>query len=184
MAQLGFYNSCVGNTSNVDSTALNPVGTVSFDADGNEYIYKLGVVGVVAGSWVTMGGASVSAAVALLTQTATGPVAVAMAAVVADKYGWFQVRGWNSIALAGSNGTIVSGGGALSAEVASGGTGRVVLFAAATSAAVALTQMIHGAFSYSGQPDSDSAAAGTPGADLITVYLNYPYVAPTQTSAA
>jgi hypothetical protein len=177
MAQLGFRNSCVGNTDNVDDSALNPVGTTSFDADGNEYVYGLGVASVVAGSWVTFGGPLVGSAVALLTETSTGRVGIAMAAIVADKYGWFQIKGWNSIALAGSNGTIVSGGGALASEVASGGTGRVVL-GTGDSFGVTQASFIYGAFSYSGQPDSDSAAAGTPGADLITVYLNYPYLAP------
>jgi hypothetical protein len=100
-----------------------------------------------------------------------------MAATVASTWGWYQIKGWNSVALAGSNGTIVSGGGALASEVASGGTGRVVL-GTGDSFGATVASFIYGAFSYSGQPDSDSAASGTPGTDLITVYLNYPFLAP------
>ena len=100
-------------------------------------------------------------------------MAIATAATVVDTWGWYLVKGWTDTALAGSNGTIVSGGGAnyLQCAEASEGTGRVVL-----GVAEGAGTFIYGAFSYSAQPDSDSAAAdpGT-GADMITVYINYPF---------
>ena len=172
MAQLGYRGSCVGNTTDVDSTQRNPVGTTSYDQYGNEYVYMPGVASTVAGSWVTITGTGdATEATRLLLKTHTGRVAVAMAATVASTWGWYQIKGWNSNALAGSDGTIVSGGGELAGSSLAGAP---VLFAAATSAAVAAAEKIRGAFAYSGQPDSDSAAAGTPGADKIVVYINYP----------
>jgi hypothetical protein len=140
-------------------------------SDGNRYAYLPGVASTTAGSWaiVNMATGPQSASTALLTVSATGPVAIATAATVANTYGWYLIRGWYSGAIAGSNGTIVSGGGYLQCAEASEGTGRVVLGVSAGAG-----NFIFGAFSYSAQPDSDSAAAGTPGADQIVVYINYP----------
>jgi hypothetical protein len=164
----------VGAPGEVHSTKKNPVGLeMQFD-DGNRYVYLPGVADTIAGSWVIVNPATgiAAATTAQLTVTGTGPCAIATAATVASTWGWYLIKGYYSGAHAGSNGTIVSGGGPLQAEVASGGTGRVVL-GISTGAA----SYIYGAFSYSGQPDSDSAATGTPGADQIVVYVTYPYAA-------
>lgn len=162
----------------VHSTQLNQIGIecefVSSDDEIGKYVYLPGVASTVAGSWVIINtsAGTPSATTELLTVTGTGPLAIATAATVASTWGWYLVKGYYSGAHAGSNGTIVSGGGPLQAEVASGGTGRVVL-GISTGAA----SYIYGAFSYSAQPDSDSAASGTPGADQIVVYISYPYAA-------
>jgi len=71
------------------------LGSRVWDELGNEYVYLLGVASTVAGSWVTF---DADYATALLTANAVGPVAIAMAANVADSYGWYQVRGINTIA--------------------------------------------------------------------------------------
>lgn len=178
MSLVGFNMAFAGAPGEVHTTQLNDIGALATDGAGNIYTYLPGVASTVAGSWVTINPAAGVAGMltVLLTQTAVGPVAIATAAIVADRWGWYLVKGYYSGALAGSNGTIVSGAGALSAEVSSGGTGRVVLFAAASSTAAALTEQIRGAYSYSAQPDSDSAAAGTPGADQIVVYINFPFI--------
>lgn len=157
-------------TSSVDDSALNPVGTIAFDKDGNEYVYGLGVASTVAGNWVTFGP---DYATTRLVSASTGKVGIAMAAIVAGKYGWYQIKGWNSIALAGSNGTIVSGGGELKSEASVGG---LVVLGTGDSFGVTDASHIYGAWSYSAQPDSDSAAAGTPGMDMIVVYLDYPTI--------
>jgi hypothetical protein len=109
MAQLvGHPMAVVGDTSAIHDSALNPVGTVAYDASGNEYIYLKGVASVVAGSWVAY---DENNATALLdtdvAATLVGPLAVAMAAVVADKYGWFARvhKGVSSVA-----GTVADGG--------------------------------------------------------------------------
>lgn len=150
-------------TDDVDSTAIATVGEETTDASGNVFQYVSGVANCAAGSWVTIGA---SGAITLLASGASGPVGVAMSAIVAAKYGWVQVKGYNSIALASSNGTIASGGGQLQV----GGSGLVA--AQGTSTGAAAGDYIFGAFAYSAQPVSEST-----GADLITVFLNYPMVA-------
>lgn len=171
---VGHQIAAVGGPGDVDSTQRNPIGLEAVFSDGNHYVYLPGVASTVAGSWVIVNHATgiAAASTELLTVTGSGPVAIATAATIANTWGWYLVKGYYSGAHAGSNGTIISGGGALQAEVASGGTGRVVL-GISTGAA----SYIYGAFSYSAQPDSDSAASGTPGADQIVVYVVYPYAA-------
>lgn len=80
----------IGDTSSIHDSELNPLGTVARDADGNEFIYLQGCASVAAGSWVAYDDARLCAL--LDTDVATtiiSPVAVAMAAVVANKFGWF-----------------------------------------------------------------------------------------------
>lgn len=84
-----------GDTSIVDDSAVTKLGTRAFDTAGNEYIYLLGVANTAAGSWVSFDEAHVTA---LLVANAVGRVAVAMAAIVANKYGWYQIYGKNTIA--------------------------------------------------------------------------------------
>jgi len=59
-----------------------------FDTEGRLWVYMLGVASTVQGSWVTYDEAL---ATALLAANAKGPVAVAGAAIVAAKYGWYCV---------------------------------------------------------------------------------------------
>jgi hypothetical protein len=56
-----------------------------------EFIYLKGAASVAVGSWVTYSADDYS--VTLLAADAIGPVAVAMAATVADTYGWYQIGG-------------------------------------------------------------------------------------------
>jgi hypothetical protein len=174
---VGPYTTAAGVPGEVHATQLNPVGAecqfVTTDDELGTYIYLPGVASTVAGSWVTFPSPTGLAActTVLLTVTATGPVAIATAAVdAATKWGWYLVKGYYSGAIAGSNGTIVSGGGYLQCAEASEGTGRVCLGVSAGAG-----NFIFGAWSYSAQPDSDSAATGTPGADKIVVYVNFPF---------
>lgn len=164
-----------GAPGEVHTTRLNDIGALATDGVGNVYTYLPGVASTVAGSWVTINPAAGVAGMlsVLLTKTAVGPVAIATAAIVASRWGWYLVKGYYSGALAHSDGTIVSGAGALAPT---SGAGAVGLFVAASSTAAAAAEQIRGAFSYSAQPDSDSAAAGTPGADQIVVYINYPFI--------
>lgn len=80
----------VGNTTDIHSSALNPVGTRACDAAGNEYIYLKGVASCVAGSIVTY---NTSFQSALSVTGVRAPVAVAMAAITASSWGWFCVYG-------------------------------------------------------------------------------------------
>ena len=66
------------------------LGTRIKDTDGNEYIFMNGVASTIKGSWVTF---DEDYKTTLLVANAIGPVAVAMAAIVANKYGWYQIFG-------------------------------------------------------------------------------------------
>lgn len=151
------------DTSVVDTEQKVPLGIRARDTEGNEYEYVQGVASCVAGSWVTIGAAR---AIALLASGASGRVGVAMAAITANEFGWVQIFGMNEIALASSNGSITSGGGQLQV----GGSGLVA--AQGTSTGAAAGDYIFGAFAYSGQP----ATSGS-NPDVITVFLNYPFLA-------
>ncbi len=80
----------------VDSTALFAVGSRYDDGEGNVYTYLQGVALLVAGDFVTYYITSIAASVtARLVANAKGLVAIAMAAIVASKFGWFQIAGTN-----------------------------------------------------------------------------------------
>lgn len=151
-----------GAPGQVDDTALNPLGTECWGSDGVLYIYLQGIGSTITGSWVTIGASHVTA---LLATGAAGRVAVASAAIVASKYGWYAIMGPVTFALGSSNGTITSGGGQLQV----GTTGYVQAQGSSTGAAAG--DYIFGAFAYSGQPSSAD--------DIIaSVYLNRPFIAP------
>ena len=133
----------------IDSTALYTLGSKVMDKDGNEYIYMLGVISTVVGDAVTYTGAYATArAVANLK----GPVAFAMAAIVAAKYGWYQIKGLvNGLTLT----TVVT---------------QAPLYLTATAGqlddAVVATDLVYGAFAY--------GVGGTNAA--CTFIINYPFV--------
>ena len=81
----------------VDDSAAFALGTRARDHRGGEYVYLEGVASVAQGDWVSWAiDGDITAAVARATTTTVDlrdPLAVACAAIVADKFGWFQVRG-------------------------------------------------------------------------------------------
>lgn len=80
----------------VDSVKKQRLGTRKRDIAGNEYIYLQGVADTVAGSWVNFdGGTSFTTALLDTDEAATqiGRIAVAKAAIVANKYGWYCIYG-------------------------------------------------------------------------------------------
>lgn len=92
MAQL-VSRPVVGDTTDIHTSALNPVGMEAEDKDGNRYIYLKGVASVVAGSWVSYNELRQAALVDTdVAASVVAPVAVAVAAVVADRWGWFARR--------------------------------------------------------------------------------------------
>ncbi len=94
----------------IDSTALFAVGSRYTDGDGNVYIYLSGGTSIVEGSVVTYYITSKAASVtALLAEAATGQVAIALAATVANKFGWFQVAGINLHVKATADGAAAAG---------------------------------------------------------------------------
>ena len=91
---MAYAGAVVSELTRVDDAALNPLGTRRIDPNGNEFVYLQGVADVIAGSWVSYDEAFL--ATGLDTDEAAslvGPVAVAQAAVVANKFGWFQIFG-------------------------------------------------------------------------------------------
>lgn len=97
MANLTTYPAAfVGDTSVIHSSALNPLGTRAFDTAGNEYIYLQGVASLAAGDWVMYNNATAQGSYKTIRMVNTpipGMAAVAMAAVVANQFGWFQIFG-------------------------------------------------------------------------------------------
>ncbi len=81
--------------SSVSSEQKHPLGTIiqAYDATYGmgEFIYLKGVASTAQGSWVTFNADDF--ATALLAANAIGGVGVAMAATVADTYGWYQING-------------------------------------------------------------------------------------------
>lgn len=137
-----------GDTSDVHTTLQHPLGTRACDTDGNEYIYLQGVASTAAGSWVSF---DENHETTLLAANAVGRVAIAMAAIVASSYGWYQIYGKNEIA---ATDTIAAD----AALYIDGTAGR------ADDAAVS-GDKINGAVSRSADTSN-----------VATVELNYPYV--------
>lgn len=95
---------------NVDDSMLVPGGTVATFRDavlgGGEFIYLLGAANTILGSvvsYVVSTGVSLSGVTTLWAGTAgTGaPLAVATAAIVAAKWGWYQIGGAAIVATSG-----------------------------------------------------------------------------------
>jgi hypothetical protein len=87
----GFWTTpSVGAPGVVYDTAIVPLGTKATSNEGYEYIFLQGVASTILGSWVTFDEAFLSTGLdGNGTATLIGPVAVATAAVVANKYGWY-----------------------------------------------------------------------------------------------
>lgn len=87
-----------GLITDIDDSAKYEVGRKAWDNNGMEYIYLKGVASTLAGSLVTYDEVGVTA---LLAANAIGPVALAMAATVANKYGWYMIDGYSTCQTAG-----------------------------------------------------------------------------------
>lgn len=83
----------LADTSTVQNHKLGKIVRGTDNAGGGEaeFIYLLGVVSTVVGSWVVYNPDDYSTT--LIVPNAHGPVAVAMSANVASQYGWYQVQG-------------------------------------------------------------------------------------------
>ena len=80
----------------IDAAQAFTLGTLGGTAGVNGvkvYVYGKGVASCVTGAWLTFDELWVSA---LATHQAYGITGVAKAAVVASKFGWFQVYGYNA----------------------------------------------------------------------------------------
>lgn len=105
-----------GSLTDIHSTIANPLGALySPDGGKNIYIFLKGVASTAAKDAVTF---DENFATTRLVADAVGPVAVAMAATVANKYGWYQIFGLGSV----KSDTVAAGDVALYIDTV---TGRV-----------------------------------------------------------
>lgn len=139
----------VGALTDVDTVQRNPLGAVRWDDSNNSYVYLAGVASGVAGDWVSYN-TSTYVAVRLVAD-AVGKVAVAMAAILAANWGWYQIYGFNTIS---RSDTVAAAGGLFIDNSA----GRV------DDSSVA-GDMVYGAVS-----------TGADTANVLPVHLNYPMV--------
>lgn len=84
-----------GDTAAVDSSRIAELGRRAWDTSGNEYVYLQGTAATVSGDWVVYDD---NYGTERLAVNKVGPVAVTMAAVVANSFGWYQIFGKNTIA--------------------------------------------------------------------------------------
>jgi hypothetical protein len=79
----------------IETTQRHPLGTIVQAVDptygSGEFVYLDGVASCADKSWVTIN--MDDGSTTLLAANAIGPVGVAMAAVTASYYGWFQISG-------------------------------------------------------------------------------------------
>lgn len=90
-----------GDTSEVDSTQKHELGTRACDASGNEFIYLKGLDATVIGSVVSFDEVHVTA---LADANDVGRIGVAMASIVTDTFGWYQIYGFCEKVLAINDG--------------------------------------------------------------------------------
>ena len=138
-----------GVITGVDTTQLNPLGMRVRTDDAKEFIYLAGVAAQVSGDWNTFNAATYIAI--RLAADAVGLVAIAMGAVLAANWGWYQVYGFNTV----SRSDTVAGAGGLFID---GTVGRV------DDASVA-GDFVNGAVS-----------TGADTANVLPVHISYPYV--------
>jgi hypothetical protein len=91
-------NASVGLLTDVDTVQRNALGFRTFDENGGEFIYLRGVASTVIGDWVVFNEVSPTATTwatqrAVHTTHSHGPIAIAMAAVLATQFGWYQIYG-------------------------------------------------------------------------------------------
>jgi hypothetical protein len=83
-----------GRPGEVHDTAKNALGKTATGTDGQDYIYLQGVASTIAGSWVAYDELGITTGVdSDVAASIVSSVAVATAAVVANKYGWYGVKG-------------------------------------------------------------------------------------------
>jgi len=146
-----------------DTVAAVPVGTTVTAVDPvygtGEFIYLLGVASTVIGSMVTWNGNSTGTptyqtTLGAATAGQARPVAWAMSANTAARYGWYQISG-NAVAV--TNGTLAAG----PAAIYSAGSGAV------TSTQANGAQIL-GAINVT--------ATGTPAANQAVIEINRPHL--------
>jgi hypothetical protein len=153
MATLKTGNASNGNLTDIDTVARNPIGIVVEGTDDYgyaEFIYLKGVAVTVIGSVVTYDHAG---ATTLIVADASGPVAVAMAATVANTFGWYCIVGTVPVNVVANSAAAAAGGKNPGRETTDGLVGdaraagdeinNFFQRVATTTAALALCQINH-----------------------------------------
>lgn len=154
-----------GRPGEVHDSAKVPVGTVATGTDGFEYVYLKGLASTVEGSWVTYDELGVTAGIdSDDAASIKGPVAIATAAVVADKYGWYGRKGHF---ICGA----ISGGDA----AADGKVYATATIFLADDVAVTGNQ-IHGAIFRTQEGEANTPLGLDATAALATAEIHYPFI--------
>jgi len=98
--KVGASSASVGLLTDVDTVQRNPLGMRQQDEANNEYVYMPGVGSLVAGDWV-MYSLATYVPTRLLNDAGSataGLVAVALGAILAANFGWFQIYGVVAVA--------------------------------------------------------------------------------------
>lgn len=149
----------------VYDSAINPVGTVAMGTDGREYVFLKGVASTIEGSWVTYDEDGVTTGIDSDTAASIkGPVAVATAAVVANKFGWYGRKGHFVC------GAISGGDAAADGKVYA--TATIFL----TDDVAVTGNQIHGAIFRTQEGEANTSLGLEATAALATVQLNYPFI--------
>ncbi|MBT9146049.1 MAG: hypothetical protein DDT42_01928 [candidate division WS2 bacterium] len=131
----------------VDSSPLYALNSRTITRDGNEFIYLEGVAGTLANSWVTF---NAEGRTALAATGARGRAGIAMAAIVAARFGWYQIYG--------------SAVGRVLAGFVNNGLVYLTTTAGSVSNTVVAANLVVGAI-------GRSAVVG----EVATIELNYPF---------
>ena len=90
--KVGYPSASSGLLTDVDTAQRNVLGMQQYDDAGNLYVYMPGVASLAAGDFVYYN-ISTWVPVRLLNTVKAGSVAVAMGAILAANWGWFQIGG-------------------------------------------------------------------------------------------
>jgi hypothetical protein len=93
--KVGSSMASVGLLTDVDTVQRNSLGAREQDENNNEYVYMPGVASLVAGDWVMYSLATYvpTRLINDASSATAGFVAVAMGAILAVNFGWFQIYG-------------------------------------------------------------------------------------------
>lgn len=138
LATKGVLTDIDGPTTVATSNGLgqrNELGARVFDDNGNEYIYLKGVASTAAGDWVSFVPGTFQTARLVSNTAISAQVAVAMAATVADCWGWYQIYGltpaYTAIATdASADGKALSMGASADGRATTGATTTKNIFGA------------------------------------------------------
>lgn len=135
MPTLSGYKSIYhSDVTDVDSSQIEVLGTISVDERSNQYVYLQGTASIVIRDWVVY---DEDFTTTRLAPNEVGPVAIAPTAIVLGEFGWFQIYGiaqGNTDTVAADSSLYIDGTAGRVDDL--GVTGDIVLNAYSMTAAV------------------------------------------------